>query len=214
MRNAPPDEHLVDSGYVDGEHLAASRASGIRLVGPTMPDTSWQAKEGRGFDLAHFSIDWQKQQATCPQGQTSSRMSPKGQNLEIVFARETCAGCPVRQDCTHSQTTGRVLCVRPQAAHEALQQQRQVEQTPAFRQTYGLRAGIESTFSQGVRTMGLRRSRYDGLIRTHVQQILTAVAINLVRIDAVLTRTARGTTRRSHFAQLVSHPSLRPRAVA
>lgn len=62
--------------------------------------------------------------------------------------------------------------------------------------------------------MGLRRSRYDGLLRTHVQQILTAVAINLVRIDAVLTHTARGMTRRSHLAQLASHPSLRPRAVA
>jgi transposase len=75
------------------------------------------------------------------------------------------------------QTAGRVLHVRPQAAHEALQQQRKVEQAPAFRQTYALRAGIESTFSQGARAMGLRRSRSDGLVRTHVQQVLTAVAI-------------------------------------
>jgi hypothetical protein len=36
---------------------------------------------------------------------------------------------------------------------------------------------VESTFSQGVRAMGLRRSRSDGLVRTHVQQVLTAVAI-------------------------------------
>lgn len=134
--------------------------------------------------------------------------------MEIVFATQTCASCPMRQDCTQSRTTGRVLHVRPQAAHEALQQQRTIEHTPAFRQTYALRAGIESTFSQGVRAMGLRRSRYDGLVRTHVQHILTAVAINLVRLDAVLTHTARGTTRRSHFARLASHPSLRSRAVA
>ncbi len=98
------------------------------------------------------------------------------------------------------------MCAR-KAAHEALQQQRKVEQTPAFRLTYALRAGIESTFSQGVRAMGLRRSRYDGLVRTHVQQILTAVAINLVRIDAVLTHTDRGTTRHFHFARLASHPT-------
>jgi transposase len=209
-----PDEHLVDTGYVDAEQLAASQEQDIRLVGPTMPDSSWQAKAGKGFDLAHFSIDWGKQQATCPQGQASSRFSQAGERMEIVFATEVCARCPVRQDCTRSQTTGRVLHVRPQAAHEALQQQRKVEQTPAFRQTYALRAGIESTFSQGVRAMGLRRSRYDGLVRTHVQQILTAVAINLVRIDAALTHTARGTTRRSHFARLASHPSMRQRALA
>lgn len=141
----------------------------IQLVGPTMPDTSWQAKAGQGFDLAHFRSAWDRQQATCPQGHTRSRMSPKGPNLEIVFAHETCAGYPVRAQCTHSQTTGRVLCVRPQAAHEALQKQRMLELTPTFRQTYALRAGIEGTFSQGVRSLGLRRSRYDGLARTHLQ---------------------------------------------
>jgi transposase len=209
-----PEEHLVDTGYVDAEQLASSQQQGIRLVGPTMPDSSWQAKAGKGFDLAHFSIDWSKRQATCPQGQTNSRFSQVGERMEIVFATEVCARCPVRQDCTRSQTTGRVLHVRPQAAHEALQKQRQEEQTPAFRQKYALRAGIESTFSQGVRGMGLRRARYDGLARTQVQQVLTAVAINLVRIDTALMHTARGTTRHSRFARLASHPSLRKRAVA
>ncbi|HVU65956.1 MAG TPA: IS1182 family transposase [Ktedonobacteraceae bacterium] len=209
-----PEEHLVDSGYVDGEHLAESHHQGIRLIGPTRPDTSWQAKADKGFDLAHFSIDWEKQQATCPQGRISARFGQAGERIEIVFGKETCATCPVRADCTRSQTSGRVLHARPRAAYEALHRQRQIEQTPPFRQTYALRAGIESTFSQGARVMGLRRSRYDGLIRTHVQQILTAVAINLVRIDAVLTHTVRGATRRSHFAQLASHPSLRPRVVA
>lgn len=199
-----PEEQIVDTGYVDGELLASSHQRGIKLVGPTMPDSSWQAKAGKGFDLGHFSIDWENQQATCPQGHTSSRLSPKGTHLEIVFATQTCAACPVRQDCTRSQTTGRVLHVRPQAAHEALQEQRQVEQTPAFHQQYALRSGIESTLSQGVRAMGMQRSRYDGLGRTHVQHVLTAVAINLVRIDAVLTGHARGKTRRSRFAQLAA----------
>jgi transposase len=199
-----PEEQIVDTGYVDAELLASSHQREIKLVGPTMPDSSWQAKAGKGFDLAHFSIDWSKQQATCPQGQQSSRLSQAGERLEIVFATETCAACPVRQDCTRSQTTGRVLHVRPQADHEALQAQRRVEQTPEFRQQYALRSGIEGTLSQGVRGMGMRRSRYDGLARTHVQHVLTAVAINLVRIDAVLMDIPRGKTRRSHFAQLAS----------
>jgi len=201
-----PEEQIVDTGYVDAELLASSDQRGIKLVGPTMPDSSWQAKAGKGFDLAHFSIDWSKQQATCPQGQTSSRLSQAGERMEIVFAADTCARCPVRQDCTRSQTTGRVLHVRPQADHEALQARRKLEQTPEFRQQYALRSGIEAALSQAVRGMGIRRSRYDGLARTHVQHVLTAVAINLVRIDAVLTQTPRGTTRRSHFAQLSSMP--------
>jgi transposase len=199
-----PEEQIVDTGYVDADLLVESSQPGITLVGPTMPDSSWQAKAGKGFDLAHFLIDWDKQQATCPQGHTSARLSQAGERLEIVFAPETCARCPVRQDCTRSQTTGRVLHVRPQAAHEALQVRRKAERTPEFRQQYALRSGIEATHSQAVRGMGMRRSRYDGLARTHVQHVLTAVAINLVRIDAMLTHRPRGKTRRSPFAQLAS----------
>ena len=163
-----------------------------------------------GFDAAHFQIDWQRECATCPQGQQSSRWTPlhDPERIEVVFARTTCATCPCRTECTRSQTTGRVLHIRPQAAQEALLARRQEQQTPAFRQHYATRAGIEATLSQGVRRMGLRRARYDGLQKTHVQHVLTAVAINLVRIDAVLTGTPRGHTRLSPFASLATHPKV------
>lgn len=203
-----PEEHIVDTGYVDAEVLVKSSKQGIRLVGPTMPDSCWQAKAGKGFDLAHCSIDWDKRQATCPQGQQRSRLSQAGERMDIVCATETCAACPVRQDRTRSQTTGRVLHLPPQADHEALQARRKREQTPEFRQQYALPSGLEATLSQAVRGMGIRRSRYDGLARTHVQHVFTAVAINLVRIDAVLTHHPRGTTRRSCFAQLASTPAV------
>ena len=159
-----PDEHIVDTGYVDAELLVSSQQNhGIWLVGPVLSDNSWQAKAGKGFDLAHFQIDWHTQQATCPQGQTSSSWSLAGERIEVVFPTEICARCPVRSDCTQSQTTGRVLHLRPQAAHEALQARRQEQRTPQFRQEYQTRAGIEGTLSQAVRGMGMRRARYDGL---------------------------------------------------
>ena len=208
-RDLLPEEHIVDTGYVDAELLISSQQKhGITLLGPVLADNSWQAKAGQGFDLAHFQIDWHNQQAICPQGQISSSFRVAGERMEVVFASQRCAGCPVRNECTQSQTTGRVLHLRPQAAHEALHARRQEQQTQAFRKLYATRAGIEGTHSQAVRRMGLRRARYEGLDKTHVQHVLTAVAINLVRIDAVLTQTPRGTTRRSHFARLASYPAL------
>jgi IS5 family transposase len=117
-------------------------------------------------------------------------------------------------ECTKSSTAGRVLHVRPQAAHEALQARRHEQETPAFRQAYQTRAGIEGTLSQAVRGMGIRRARYDGLHKTQVQHVLTAVAINLVRIDGFLTQTPRGKTRQSHFMRLALHPALQPQKVA
>jgi transposase len=203
-----PEEHIVDTGYVDADLLLSSHQQGINLLSPVLSDNSWQAKAGKGFDQAHFQIDWVTRQATCPQGQTSARLSRAAERMEIVFATEVCAACPVRTDCTHSQTTGRVLHVRPQAAHEALQARRHEQETAAFRQAYQTRAGIEGTLSQAVRGMGIRRARYDGLPKVHLQHVLSAVSINVVRIDAVLTNTPRGKTRRSHFAMLASRPSL------
>jgi transposase len=203
-----PEQQIVDTGYVNTDGLVSSKENyGIILLGPALPDNSWQAQAGKGFDVAHFHFDWQAKQATCPQGHTSSRWSLAGERIEVVFAKETCAGCPVRSNCTKSLTTGRVLHVRPQAAHEALQARRQEQETPAFRQEYQTRAGIEATHSQAVRRMGLRRARYDGLQKTQLQHVITAVAINLVRIDAVLTHTPRGKTRQSHFMRLALHPA-------
>jgi transposase len=210
-----PDEQIVDTGYVDAELLVSSQEHyGIRLLGPVLSDNSWQAKAGQGFDVAHFQLDWQNQQATCPQGQTSARWSPAGERMEVVFAKEVCAACPLRSACTRSSTTGRVLHVRPQAAHEALQARRHEQETPAFRQAYQTRAGIEGTLSQAVRGMGIRRARYDGLHKTQVQHVVTAVAINLVRIDAMLTQTPRGTTHHSTFMRLALHPAWQPQKIA
>lgn len=206
-----PSDQLVDTGYVDADLLVSSQQNyGIRLLGPVLSDNSWQAKADKGFDAAHLQVDWQQQTVTCPQGQPSHRWTPlqEPERIEIVFARTTCAACPCRPDCTRSQTTGRVLPLRPQGAYEALLARRQEQETPAFRQCYASRAGIEATLAQGVRAMGLREARYIGLQKTHLQQTLTAVAINVVRIDAFLTDTPQGQTRRSAFSALASHPAL------
>ncbi|WP_420799380.1 transposase [Ktedonospora formicarum] len=57
-------------------------------------------------------------------------------------------------------------------------QRREQEDTQAFAQIY---AKIEGTLSQGVRTIGLRRSRYVGETKTHSQHIATAATLNVVR---------------------------------
>jgi hypothetical protein len=76
---------------------------------------------------------------------------------------------------------------------QALFAARERERTDAFKQTYQHRAGIEGTHSQGVRTMGLRRSRYIGLRKTHLAHLAIAAAMNLVQ----LTRLAFGEKHRN-----------------
>src|SRR6266581_2683990 len=97
------------------------------------------------------------------------------------FATQTCLQCPVRAQCTRSAKMGRQVTVRPQAEHEALQHARLYQQSEAFRQEYARRAGVEGTISQAVRAFGLRQTRYVGLAKTNLQEIGTAVALDLCR---------------------------------
>src|ERR1043165_5212663 len=68
------------------------------------------------------------------------------------------------------------------AQHAALQAARKLQQTETFQQKYALRRGVEATISQGLRAFDLRRSRYVGLPKTHLQHLAIATAINLVRL--------------------------------
>ena len=75
----------------------------------------------------------------------------------------------------------------PQEEHEALQDARQRQTSDPFKEAYKIRAGSESVICLGVRTFGLRRSRYIGLAKTRLQHILTAAAMNLTRTVAWLS---------------------------
>jgi transposase len=51
-----------------------------------------------------------------------------------------------------------------------------------FKDLYRHRAGIEGGHSLATRTMGLRRSRYIGLRKTHPGHVVIATAINIVQL--------------------------------
>ena len=204
-----PSEHIVDTGYVDAKLLVESqRDDQIDLVGPTPRKHQWQARDPKGFDPDHFVIDWQQQQATCPQGHTSSSWTPaidnrKNEVIKIKFSTRDCQACPVRSLCTQSSRhVRRTVTIRPHEQYEALKQRREQEKTNDFTNVDAKRAGIEGTISQGVRTMGLRCSRYIGQEKTHLQHIATAAALNLVRSMAWFNGLPRAQTRRSTFARL------------
>jgi hypothetical protein len=98
----------------------------------------------------------------------------------------------------------RQLTVRPQAHHETIQAARQRQETAAFKAQYAQRAGIEGTHAQAIRRCGLRRCRYIGQAKTHLQPVIIAMAINIVRMAAWLEGTPLAHTRPSPFAALAA----------
>jgi transposase len=204
-----PQEHLLDRGYVDTTVLLNSpHKYGVEVIGPVKVDTTWQAQSGKGFDLSHFRIDWEQQTVTCPQGHvnqvwTDNRQDKAGRpRIYVRFAKRSCQTCPVRADCTRSPAGPRTLSFKSRVEFDLLQAARQREHTPEFKARYARRAGIEGTISQATRSFGLRRSRYIGLAKTHLQHILTAIAINLARFVDWIQEMPRAATRTSQFAAL------------
>jgi transposase len=95
-----------------------------------------------------------------------------------------------------------VIKLRPQAAYQALEAQRAAQQTPAFKAEYAQRAGVEGTLSQGLSLGDLRQTRYIGITKTHLQHILIAIALNLLRLVAWWAARPLARTRTSAFAAL------------
>jgi transposase len=210
-----PREHLVDSAYVSADTIVASRRShGVDLIGPARRNPSWQRRRTAAgapevYDSTQFEVDWEARQVRCPQGHLSSgwKEYPEakgGPFIRVWFRPALCQACPAKAQCTRSKKHARQLALKPQAQHEALVAVRALQASEEGGALYALRSGIEGTISQGVRGFGLRRSRYRGLAKTHLQHVATAAAINLERLGAWLQGEPQARTRTSRFAALAA----------
>lgn len=211
----PPREHFVDAAYVSAELLLTNRDThAITLRGPTRQNVSWQTQIDEGYTLEHFTIAWEHQQVTCPQGKQAVTWTPQVNRklnrpgIIVTFRREDCQACPARAQCTRATQSGRRLHFPPQAQYEALHEARAWYASEEGRQQYARRAGIEGTLSQDVRGFGLRRTRYRGLAKTHLHHVGIASAINIDRLVAWFEGHPRATTRTSHLAALA--PEIAP----
>jgi transposase len=160
-----------------------------------------------GFDKSLFLVDWEAKVVTCPAGKKSISWLPNTYPANVTafearFARLDCTPCSSRSQCTRSKQEPRIPALQTREHHEALQAMRVRQLTDEFRQTCAARAGIESTHAQAVKHSGLRRTRYRGLSKTHLQHIVTAAAINLLRIASWTDGVPLAKTRCSRFAAL------------
>lgn len=204
-----PSEHLVDAGYVDGTLLVESKQQhDIELIGPVRDNVSWQSKNPDAYDLSKFKINWKTKRATCPQGTKSNKKCSIHQDqwdntvITIKFPRAACRECQFRHLCTRSKNEPREINVRPKDEHLAIVKRRKQQSTKKWLKQYNQRAGVEGTISQGVRGFDMRSARYIGLNKVHLQHILTATAMNAIRLFAWFEGVPLAKTRVSSFAKL------------
>jgi transposase len=198
----------VDSAYIDAALLVSSRRDhGISLEGPVRSVSNWQSRMGQGYDMPRFVVDWENDQVTCPQGKISvtwrvARSEDRSPRINARFSRSDCGACAARTLCTPAKDARRSVYFHPRVEYEALSAARARMHDPEWKERYHVRAGVEGTLSQGVRAFGMRRSRYIGLLKTGLQEVCTAAAMNVSRIVHWLDGSPRATTRVTRFAAL------------
>ncbi|MFD0071045.1 transposase [Streptomyces sp. NPDC127166] len=103
-RQPLPAQHLVDGRRISTALLNNSaRDHRTRLVGPLKASGAWQKKEQTGFTRNDFTIDFDRRQATCPNGQTSTTWPEAPSMAPCTAARSAssqCHPCPDRPACT------------------------------------------------------------------------------------------------------------------
>jgi hypothetical protein len=208
-KGVPPLEHLVDAGYLSAELLVRSRDHyGIDLVGPARINPTWQTKVEGAYTGDQFTIDWEKREVHCPQGVVSKAWrdynDAEGKPYHLIhFPKAACQNYQARALCTQTKQHLRRLHLHPRQEHEALHAARQRLKSEEGKQLYAQRSGVKGSLSQGVRAFGIRRR----LAKTHLQQVVTAVAINLDRVAVWLA--GRWQLHESHTLQHWPHKPIR-----
>jgi transposase len=184
-RRLLPAEHLVDGGYASGAALAdADRNYKIALVGPIHNNNSKQAKAKDGFAKENFIIDFDRREVTCPNGKVSGNWNeiPSMAPYTVVrFGKRQCGPCPEKAKCTSGQA--RTINFLPRRIHELQERNRDDQQNSAWRRLYASRSGAEGTIAEFAVGHRARHCRYRGLAKTHVQHVLTAIAVNIERLS-------------------------------
>ncbi|MGW2557454.1 transposase [Streptomyces sp. NPDC001635] len=129
----------------------------------------------------------------APQGQVSQgwhgpypTSSPTAAPLIVArFAKSQCHPCPARAQCTTSRESTRTVGFPPRELRDLQLRVRAEQQTPGWKSRYAVRSGVEGTVNEFAHGHGMRRCRYRGQSKAHVQHILTAIAINVERLSGL-----------------------------
>ncbi|MEU1623604.1 transposase [Streptomyces sp. NPDC005722] len=202
-----PNEHLMDAGYISAELLlSAPSQHGVRVIGPVRPMTC-RTVQTAGYDKASFTIDWDARRATYPDGAHSrywtvrTRQQPPSRDPNPLRHRDLRV-LPFPRVMHQLDTLRPPLTVRPQDQDAVLERVRAEQSTKEWKAVYAIRSGVEGTIHQAVTAAGSRRTRYTGLRKTALAHVLTATAVNLIRLDAWWTGRPLAPTRTSHLAAL------------
>lgn len=155
----------IDRAYLSS-HLVRERSDDLEVY-----CKAWSMRQSTRFSKQAFTLDWEQQTIRCPAEQEMPFV-PGG---VVHFPKESCAKCPLKEQCT-SSARGRSVSIHPDEA--LLIELRQRQQTPQGRTQLRERVAVEHTLAHVGRWQG-RRARYLGVRKNLFDLRRCAVVHNL-----------------------------------
>ena len=207
-RDLLPAEHYLDSGYPSAALVVDSlHRWGVSLVTPTAGRPLPPGQGRRRVRPDRFTIDFDAQQATCPQGQPAARWNPVTQRgtdaIVIKFAAGTCRACPVRDQCTpRPPAVGRQFDRAPRDVHHAQLAARAAQDTPDWQARYARSRRRRSHHPPGCRSHRHAPRPLPRPAQDPLEHAYAAAALNLIRLHACWNGHPLDRTRTSHLSRL------------
>lgn len=171
---------VADSKYGTTANFLECFDHGIVTHMPVLKQTQdQQERRRRIFPESLFHYDPQTDTYACPGGQTLRKRKHWADRkaFEYVTARGVCQSCPLRVQCTRSQSGGRTL--KRHERQEILDQLRVQAQNRSSKNDIQIRQHfMERSFAHGTR-FGLKRARWRGQWRVQIQDYLIAIVQNI-----------------------------------
>jgi transposase len=181
--------------------LTDPQGLGLEVITPPPPE-AWTV-----FSPEAFTLDAQREELTCPNGEKTRRRtySARENGWRFSFTAQQCAGCPLRSQCLQKleQQSGRTVLKNDYEAE--YRRARAKAQTPEFARVRKEHPKIERKLGEMARWHRARHARYWGRAKIRVQALLTAIVVNVKRIVHLLTavpEAAAGGTVRAELMAL------------
>jgi hypothetical protein len=172
-----PEIAVGDTKYGTVANIVGLEREGIRAY---LPMTDFSEKTGL-YPAEQFQYDAAQDLYVCPQGQALKRYSRRQREEVIVYRAKPklCNKCPVKAQCTKSQSGRYIFCSFFQAEIDRV---RAYRQTDAYQKALRKRqVWVEPLFGEAKQWHQEVRFRLRGLRKVNIQGVFTAAGQNLKR---------------------------------
>jgi transposase len=185
---------VADSKYGTVDNYLKLHDRGVRGHIPDLSASQWKAGQHSGiFESVEFIYDEKTDTYLCPAGERLKRRKHKKKHKAVEYSasKRTCMRCELRDKCTRNKNGARTI--KRHLRQEELDRMRRLSKSVQSKRDLRTRKHfMERSYADAANNHGFKKSRWRGLERMTIQNLLIA-AVQNIRILVKHWRKPTGT---------------------